>query len=916
MFLFYISAVSAYTSALKSSIMYRTEFQPKLIASRTISNVKTDEIFTNLLMQDGRIDLIGDDETCYSRRKVLECYGKVSGTPVKHCSEIFLGAIDDQESTNSILVVGKAGIGKSLFCQKVIRDWANNELFQARENTEIPNLKFVYLLTFRQLNLLENNCVTLREILNCCSALDDKCNIDDSTFEYIVKHPKEVMIILDGYDEYSQQDYIAGNLEEQHPNNARRKMPVAALCSKLIKGKILRGAIVMITSRPDESDKMGGIRFKRYVEIAGFSTEQVKEYIEKYFKKNENMKNAVLKHVMNNENLVSFAHIPMLCYLLCFEMEYTLTESENSDDLPVSITDIYTKLVDIFELKHCAESEYRQKEIPEKFKPPPVIKNTLEKLSKLAAKLLVERKPTFDESEMEGDFEAEEVNKLKGSGLLYCGQPFRTALITTTKHFSFTHLTVQEFLAARWFVKENRVPDPAKCSEMVFQFMAGVLSNEKNEKNEELMEKLIDLPMTPHLRLRCLKEYRDKEFVKQFMRKNPQAFFQSHGVTVFECFSDVRCVEASFLLDIISELNKEEAGEAQHKYTDTFFTVKSLGLVGPHLTLSGIQPVCNSLKNEHCLVSLLRLVKINWSDEYVDFINRLLVRRLTTLILNDIKITDSSVARLCEALQDPSCKLTTLNLESSGINDTGVASLGEALQHPSCKLTTLNLKDDEITDTGVASLREALQHPSCKLTTLNLGSSGINDIGVASLGEALQHPGCQLTTLNLGYSGIIETGVVSLCEALQHPSCKLTTLNLRSSGINDIGVASLGKALQHPSCKLTTLYLEGNDITDIGVASLCEALKHPNSKLTTLCISCRGIGDTCVPSLCEALQHSSCKLTTLGMQHCRITGSSVTRLFEASQHPSCKLTALELPALVFIETFGIPHPPDLKVSYH
>ena len=347
MFLFYILAVSAYTSALKSSVMGQTEFQPKLLASRTISNAKTDEIFTNLLIQHGRKALIRNDETYYSRSEVLELYGKVSGTPVKHCGEIFLGMSDDQESANSILVVGKAGIGKSVFCQKMIRDWANNELFHARENTEIPNLKFVYLLSFCQLNLLENNCVTLREVLNWSSVLDDKCNIDDSTFEYIVKHPKQVMIILDGYDEYSQQNYIAGNLEE-HPNDAERKMPVATLCSKLIRGKILKGAIVMITSRPDESDKMGGIRFKRYVEIAGFSSEQVKEYIEKYFKKNGNMKNAVLKHVMNNENLVSFAHIPMLCYLLCFEMEYTLTESENSDDLPVSITDIYTKLVDIF----------------------------------------------------------------------------------------------------------------------------------------------------------------------------------------------------------------------------------------------------------------------------------------------------------------------------------------------------------------------------------------------------------------------------------------------------------------------------------------------------------------------------------------------------------------------------------------
>ena len=779
MFLFYILAVSAYTSALKTSIIGQTEFQPKLLASRTISNAKTDEIFINLLMQHGRKALIrsNDDETYYSRSEELEYYGKVSGTPVEHASEIFLGVIDDQESANSILVVGKAGIGKSLFCQKVIRDWANNELFQARENTEIPNLKFLYLLTFRQLNLLKKKHLTLREILNFSLVLNDKCNINNSTFEYIVNHPKEVMIILDGYDEYSQKSNIAGNSEEQHPNDARSKMPVAALCSKLIKGKILKGAIVMITSRPDESDKMGGIRFKRDVEIAGFSSKQVKEYIEKYFKDKEIMKNAVLKHVMNNESLVSFAHIPMLCYLLCFEMEYTLTESGNPDDLPVSTTDIYTKLVDIFELKHCAESEYRQKEIPEQFKAPPVIKNTLDKLSKLAAKLLLEGKPTFDESEMEGDFEAEEVNKLKGSGLLYCGQPFRTELIRTTKHFSFTHLTVQEFLAARCFVKENCVPDE-KCSEMVFQFFAGVLSS---EGNEELMEKLLNSPlMLRNLKMTCLNEYQNKEFAKKFIRNNPQAFLNLNGVMAFKDFSDVDCIGVSFVLDIISELNKEEAGEAQHKCSDKFVTVKELKLSGSQLTLSGIQRVCNSLNNEDCLVSELDLLSVNLTDECVDVINRLVVRKLTTLSLVATGITDTGVASLREALQDPSCKLTTLNLGSSSITDTSVASLCEALQHPSCKLTTLNLECDKIPDSGVASLCEALQHPSCKLTTLNLGRSYISDRGVASLCEALQHPSCKLATLNLWGSSITDIGFASLCEALQHPSFKLTTLNLPS----------------------------------------------------------------------------------------------------------------------------------------
>ena len=725
-----------------------------LLPSRAISNAKTDEIFINLLVQHGRKVLVRNDMT-NAWSEELEYDEKVIGTPVEHCDKIFMGMSDDQENPNSILVVGKAGIGKSLFCQKLIRDWANTP--HAKENTEILNLKFAYLLTFRQLNMFGNHPVTLREILNCSSIMDD------FTFDYIVKHPKEAMIIIDGYDEYSQQDYIAENLEEQYPNNARYKMPVAALCSKLIKGKILKGAIVMITSRPYESDKIAGIRFKRFVKIAGFSSEQVKEFIEKYFKKNESMKNAILEHVMNNEHLVRFAHIPILCFLLCFEMEYILTESENPHDLPVSATDIYTRLVHMFELKHNAESEYRQKEIPEHFKSPPVIKNTLEKLSKLAAKLLLERKRTFDESEMEGDFELEEVNKLKGSGLLYCGQPFRTALITTTKHFGFTHLTVQEFLAARWFVKENCVPD-AKCSNMVFQFMAGVLSS---EGNEELMEKLLDLPfMHPNLKLTCLTEYQNKEFAKKFIRNNPQAFCNSDGLMAFVDLSDVDCIGVSFVLDIISELNKEEAGEAQHKCSDKFVTVKELELNSSQLTLYGIQRVFNSLNNEHCHVSELNLLLSNLTDECVDVISRLVVRKLTTLGLEKIEITDKGFASLCEALQHPSCKLATLNLCDSKISDTGFASLCEALQYPGCKLTTLNLSHNEISDTGVASICEALQHPSCKLTTLYLRGNKISDNGVASLCEALQHPSCKLTTLNLGDNEITDTG--ELIRAIVH----------------------------------------------------------------------------------------------------------------------------------------------------
>ena len=270
-----VLAVSSYTTAVKASIRSQTEFQPKLMASATICNVRTDDIFTNVLIQHGRKALKKEDMGS-TRSEQLHYFGDVSGTGVEHCEEIFVGATSDKCNPKRILLTGKAGIGKTLFCQKLVRDWADDKLFPLQSH-----FKFVYLLTFCQLNLLENDHLSLQKLLNCSTVLDESSNIDDSLFEYIVKRPGEVLIVIDGYDEYSQQDYITGKLEERYENTAKEKMPVAALCTKIIKGKLLRSSVVMITSRPDKSDKMGGIPFDRYVEIAGFSPDQVQEFIEK-----------------------------------------------------------------------------------------------------------------------------------------------------------------------------------------------------------------------------------------------------------------------------------------------------------------------------------------------------------------------------------------------------------------------------------------------------------------------------------------------------------------------------------------------------------------------------------------------------------------------------------------------------------
>ena len=908
------SAVLAYTNALKESIKKQTEFLN--VASPTSSKkVRTDDIFTSLLIQHGRKPV---EDLDMERGEQLQQYSLGSGKPVEHSQEIFLSESDRNDDMNpkSVLVTGKAGIGKTVFCQNLIRDWADNKLFQPQSNRNVPDFKFVYLLTFRQLSLLKGKRVTLREILNRSSVLDEHSNIDDFLFEYIIDHSENVLIILDGFDEYSKQNVIVRDLDDRYPNSAKEKMPVAALCAKLIKGKILKDSVVMITSRPDECDQMTGeVAFDRYVEITGFSEEQVKNYIEKYFRENEVMKNAVMDHITKNENLVSFAHIPVLCFLMCSYFEYILNESMNTDALPVSMGDIYSEVINMFLRKHSKT----------KGAPP---EKTLDKLSKFAAHLLRKKKYLFSDVDDMKKFSSEEVESLKASGLLHCGPPFRKSFSETTKYFCFTHLTLQEYLAARWFVKQREIPSYSEnASGMVLQFMSGILSKQNDHAfMRKLLGGLIRRAQSSRsvepLIMKCLAEYHDKEFALNFVKRFYSQLFDLHSTIEFE---ELDCIAISFLLDIVSTLNAEEQdemnqltfqqshrplgnrpnlfrrvvpcaeGTAERSQTSSHQSSRApdqLSLFDCHITQTGLRQICKMLKNELCTVTYLVFASCLMADECVATIAESLpLTNVIELSLRGNKITDASVVSLCQALQTAACQVTKLDLRENQIIDAGVASLCQALQTAACQVTELNLRYNQITDAGVASLCLALQTAACQVTELDLGINQITDAGVAILCQALQTAACKVTKLDLSGIQITDAGVASLCQALQTPACKVTTLRLNGNQVTDAGVASLCLALQTVACKVTELNLSYNQVTDAGVASLCQALQTAACKVTALHLDDNQVADAGVVTLCQTLQRAQCPVEYLSLYgNFHITSVGKRRLKKLlKRHPNLDL---------------------------
>jgi len=329
-------------------------------------------------------------------------------------------------------------------------------------------------------------------------------------------------------------------------------------------------------------------------------------------------------------------------------MEYLLKESLSTDSLPVKGSDLYFAVFNKFVLDH------KRKEIPSE--------STLDKLSELAAQLLVEKKFLFVKEDMT-KFDSVEVESLRASGILHCGPPFRKSAFEETKHFCFTHLTLQEYLAARWFVKSGEIPSTRIVSSMVIQFMAGILPN---KKDNEFMEKLlVELQSRESssgaysgvpIKVKCLAEYENKDFAKEFIKKH-----RTFWVLSFSDITDVDCIAVSFLLDVFGELN-EEGTKSRQPFTEQPWTsVKRLAISSSVLTQSGIKRVCKSLGKEFCPVQTLRLSTGILNDECVEYMRGVVSSRLTELILSDNQI--AGVTRLSQALQSPACKVTTLDLD-------------------------------------------------------------------------------------------------------------------------------------------------------------------------------------------------------------------------------------------------------------
>ena len=804
-----------------------------------------DEIFTNLTIYKGRAKYVFSGD----RREQLKEYNKAN----EELSPTLPGEIFDPKE-KKILVVGRPGIGKTMLSTKILRDWASDNLLKETQTLQID---FAFLIKLRMFNSTGKE-LNLRELLDHS---EYSTALSQDAWNYICNNPDRVLIIFDGFDEYSRKTEI--NMDEvRYRNSEEDRMPVHFLLKKIVSGKILTGATVLTTTRPNAVSCIRSLDFNKTVEILGFTTEQVNDYIQK-LTKHEDRAQTIMQHITSNLNLLAFCYIPVNCFIICSCLLKLLANTSSSTSLhylPTKLTEIYSIAIRMFYFSYDDEQYRHNKAKGQQYflkpfnKLPSSVQTVFKRLGKIA----------FDG--IKGGrliFESGEVGDLESNGFFHRLRDSFSGLTEGRAQYCFLHLTIQEFLAAKYLVDTFSSEELQKFVSSHIQdgtwkvgihFVAGLLAEQEGPQSTDIFSDLLPSKTDTEedeIEMNEDSGERNETKISWPADKEDKALV----LTIFNCMYENNASDR----EVQKKLAKIGCN-ALNFFNCNLSPLDCLALVHALKSVKGILDFDLSSNNLQSL-GCIEIVKLLPGNKHYQGLCK-----LNTLNLSRNKISDKGVQHLSTALTQTNCKLNSLHLEVNNITDEGVEHLSTALKHPNCKLNSLHLGANNITDKGVEHLSKALTHTNCtELNSLNLRLNNITDEGVEHLCTALTHTYCKLNSLNLGYNNITDKGVKHLSTALTHTNCtELNSLNLEhNNNITDKGVKHLSTALTHTNCRLNTLHLRENIIADKGVKHLSTALTHINCRLSSLDLSYNKITDEGLNHLSTALTHSNCKLNRL-----------------------------------------------------
>ena len=714
--------------ALKENYLRRTEkpsdlkqpFRRPNLGEGDVLDLALDKIYVNVAIHEGKAHHYFANP---DRAKQLKEYPPNA----KDCRFEKPADILDENHKN-VLVVGRPGIGKTSLSTKVLRLWASGKAFNDAFNV-------VFLVKFRRFN--GGAKISLRELLANAETVQ---RLDDSVWEFVQNESTKVLLIFDGLDEYPRKEEI--NTHEDYKNDVEEKMPVSVLYKKLAAGELLLGASILATTRPTAVKYVAQSDVKRTVEIRGFTSENVEEYVEKFTQRYPGAKEKILGHIKSNVNLFSLSYIPVNCFLICHcLLQSILCESSQ---LPTRMTDIYQMTVKMILFNHMHNREGFPRQDLEKLKSthmyepfenfPKDLQKTFNSLGKIAYKGIEEGRLLFESSEVSG---------LEDCGLLHKLPDLKPkAWIDPLKsQFCFLHLTVQEFFAAKHLVNTKTKMKIKRfvCShikhgtwQVVLQFVAGLLNS-----SSDIFIKLLPKPT---------------EQVWPATREDKDLAVQ--------------------LCKCLYEINDGQQRVLQNKIRKKF---KEVDFSDCSLAPIDVAAVLHFLENAEEVLSIF-LYDNQYGDLGANEVKKFIVnseRKLKTLCIGNNNLTDNAAKDFAAALEHSNCKLKRLYLSNNNFTDNAAKDFAAALEHSNCKLETLSLSKNNFTDNAAKDFAAALKHSNCKLVILDLYNNNFTDNAAKDFAAALKHSNCKLKYLHLTDKNFTKEGRRYLTDAEKQSNCQV-----------------------------------------------------------------------------------------------------------------------------------------------
>lgn len=613
------------------------------------------DYFVNLLLVNGHYSLeIKKNELLTFGQQRIDLQNKTENK--LKLSQLFEKP-NGRRLPKKILVSGVAGIGKTVFVQKLIFDFSNR--------VSHHNFEFVLNFTFRDLNLI-NKPVTLREIIlkkhgHLSRILDD-----------IFKNSDKLLVILDGFDEFKSSNQLELDEYVFDPDE-QAELPL--LIGSLIKGELLSNASIVLTSRPTVINHIPVDFIDRFVIITGFSVTEIEDYFQKFFGDKE-VGSEQFVMVKENHFLFTLCYIPAFCWIVCSVIKGC---SNLHIERPKTMTDIYCHYLIVLLKYHAHQVNFTKNELA---------LNGVFGLGQIAYGSLLKHETLFYEADFEmfNTLPSDIVNS-------FLDKTCVSELGYVENVLSFTHFTIQEFFAAFYYVHveeplddimdldvQKKLDIDSGYLDLFLRFVSGLLS----VRNQTLLQK--------HLGLHATKKY---EMYTSWLIKS-----------IIE-----NCENGRYILNLLHCLFEQQNSDLASRITpsalrlnisDNVFSPIDLDVLVYFLDLVHMEidelDLTATHVNAHCLEKL---------QPYL--------YRCSHLWLGENNLDLKAIRIICNILISPDCKVNLLGLGWTQLEDEEFLELFKCLPH-NRSLTGLWLEGNNISYkaieqiSDISSVNSNLQH--------------------------------------------------------------------------------------------------------------------------------------------------------------------------------------------------------------